>query len=331
MSAQEIVMSTRNSRREFIHAAGLTGAGLLASAPLAAQSTAASAATGPAPAQTMGAKFRALLQKRDPFEAVAAYDVFTARMVEEMGFPALCLGGSLVGDFFGEPDWQTTLPERVAYARQITERVDIPAMVDIDDGGDAMSVYRATKQFEHARVGAIHLLDDAVGPMGQTTGVIPTDKMVDKIHAAVDARSDLVVTVRCTAATNAGKETKEQAIARGVAYAEAGAETIWFMGMPFADLPAAAAAVKVPITSQLFMDTPMSAAKTAKVTVAVYASLLQNIAQSAVYDALTELKTTGLMTKSAGAARLGSRIPAELRARIMRNADVAARGRKYRL
>jgi len=323
-------MSKRNGRREFLHVAGLSGAVLLATShPLAQGEARSQQAARPAPAKTMGARFRELLEGREPFEAMAAYDVFTARMVESMGYPALFLGGSLVGDFYAEPVWLTTLSERLEYARQIADNVDIPALADLDDGGDPVVIYRTTKQYERARVGAIHILDDAVGPMGQTVGVIPVNKMVDKIKAAVDARSDLVVTVRCTAASQTGKETKEQAIARGVAYAQAGAESIWFTGMTFDDLPRVADAVKIPITAQLFMDTTMATAKASRVKVAVYASLLQNIAQSAVYDALTELKTTGTMMKSAGGVRLGGRIPAEFRLRITRAAEITARGKKY--
>lgn len=58
-------------------------------------------------------------------------------------------------------------------------------------------------------------------------------------------------------------------------------------------------------------------------------SLLQNIAQSAVYDALTELKTTGLMKKSADGVRLGGRIPAEFRAKVVGTGDIIERGKKY--
>jgi 2-methylisocitrate lyase-like PEP mutase family enzyme len=150
--------------------------------------------------------------------------------------------------------------------------------------------------------------------------------MVDKIRAAVDARSDMVVTVRCAAAPTEGKD---RAIARGVAYAQAGAETIWFAGMTFEDYPRVADAIKIPVTAQMAMDTPMATAKASRVTMAVYASLLQNIAQSAVYDALTELKTTGLMVKSAGGVRLGGRIPADFRARVMRVNDINELGKKY--
>ena len=321
-------MSRDRGRRQFIQAAGATGAAFLATAQPLAQ-TQPSTPAAPTPARTMGARFRELLQKREPFENVAAYDQFTARTVELMGFPSIFLGGSLVGEFHAVPDWLTSLTERVEYARQIAENVDIPTMADIDDGGDPMVIYRVTKQYEQARVGAIHILDDAVGPMGRQTGVIPIARMVDKIHAAVDARSDMVVTARCTAATMAGGESKEQAIARGVAYAEAGVETIWFMGMTFADLPRVADAIRIPVTAQMVMDTTMAQARAARVTVAVYASLLQNIAQSAVYDALTELRATGVMTKSAGGVRLGNRIPADFRGRVMRTNDINERGKKY--
>src|SRR5687768_10055484 len=102
-------MSEKAGRREFIQAAGLTAAGLMATShPVAGASAEALA---PTVAGTMGARFRELLQKREPFETIAAYDVFTARMVELMGFPALFMGGSLVGDFYTEPVWLTTLTE----------------------------------------------------------------------------------------------------------------------------------------------------------------------------------------------------------------------------
>ena len=213
-------MSEHNSRREFLQSAGLTAAGVMAAAyPGAGVSLEAAAA--PAPAKTMGARFRELLQKREPFAAVAAYDVFAARMVEEMGFQAIFMGGSLTGDFYAQPVWLTDLSERLSYVRHIAEHVDIPTLVDFDDGGDPMSVYRYTKEFERAHIGAVHILDDLVGPMGVAIGVIPVNKMVDKIHAAVDARSDVAVTVRCGAASP-NREGKDKAIERGVAYAGPG-------------------------------------------------------------------------------------------------------------
>jgi methylisocitrate lyase len=300
-------------------AAGLvaTGGPLEAAAELAAD---------PVPPRTMGGRLRELLSKREPFANIAAYDSFTARMVELMGFPSIYLGGSLAAEHYTQPAWLVTLGERMEYFRRISENVDIPTIVDVETGGDPATLYRTTKHLENARAGGIHFVDQAVGPMGVVSGVLPMDKMVDKIRAAVDARSDMVVTVRCTAAMAEGKD---RAIERGVAYAKAGAETIWFTGFMFEDYPKVVEAIRIPLTAQVVMDTQPSAIRTGRITMAVYASLVQNIAQSAVYDALTELKTTGMMVKSAGGVRLGNRIPAEFRAMIMRAGDIAERGKKY--
>ena len=318
-------MPDRTGRREFLQSAGMTAAGLVAATPSLAAAAPAMAAEPVAP-KTMGARFRELLQKRTPFENIAAYDVFTSRMVELMGYPSIYLGGSLLAERYTHPVWLTSMGDRIEYFRQIAENVEIPTLADIEDGGDPVVIHRLIKRFEQARAGGIHIVDAAIGPMGRNMGVLPVDKMVDKIKAAVDARSDLVVTVRCGAAATEGKD---RAIERGVAYAQAGAETIWFGGMTFDDFPRVADAIKIPVTAQVFFDTTPATIKTARVTMAVYASLLQNIAQSAVYDALNELKTTGVMLKSAGGVRLGGRIPADFRAQVMRVIEITERGKKY--
>jgi methylisocitrate lyase len=319
-------MAQGTGRREFLQSAGLTAAAGLIATPNPLEAVASAPAADPVAPKTMGARFRELLQKRAPFENVAAYDSFTARMVELIGFPSIYLGGSLAAEHHTQPAWLVSVGERLEYFRKISENVDIPTLVDVEGGGDPATLYRTTKQFEAARAGGIHFVDNIVGSLGVVTGVLPVDKMVDKIHAAVDARSDMVVTVRCTAAMQEGKD---KAIERGVAYAKAGAETIWFTGLMFEDYPKVVDAIGIPLTAQVVMDTQKTAITTARITMAVYASLLQNIAQSAVYDALNELKTTGMMVKSAGGVRLGNRIPAEFRARIMRADDIAARGKKY--
>jgi len=81
------------------------------------------------------------------------------------------------------------------------------------------------------------------------------------------------------------------------------------------ECPTAAAAIKIPLTSQMFVDTTVAKAKASKVTVMVYATFLQSIMQGAMYDALMELKSTGLMTKAAKGQRLGQGLPADVRAR----------------
>lgn len=317
-------MARKTNRRKFIRAAGLAATGMVAAAsPLAAGTTEPQARPAP---RTMGARLRELLRKGETFENVAAYDVLSARMAELIGFPSLYIGGSAMAEFHGEPGWAlTTMTERIEYAGHIAKNVDIPAIADIDDGGDALTLYRTVKDFERAGLGAVHF-GDGIAAMGRTTGLLTKNQMVDKIHAAADARSDTIVSVRLQ---GLNIEMMEKTLERGAAYAEAGADVLWFVPMPIADHPKAAAAVKVPLTAQLFFDQPLLLAKNNKVTIAVYASFLQNIAQSAVYDALMELKTTGLLLKSAKGQRLGNTIPADFRAKMVRQAEHTERGTKY--
>jgi 2-methylisocitrate lyase-like PEP mutase family enzyme len=157
---------------------------------------------------------------------------------------------------------------------------------------------------------------------------MPMNKMVDRIHAAADARSDMVISIRVQARM---LESFEKAIERANAYAEAGADTVWFVPMAMDEIPKAAALVKVPITAQMFVDTTVAQAGNAKITVMVYATFLQNIMQMAMYEALTELKTTGLMTKAARGQRLGQGMPADVRAKVFRSGDLTERGKKYNL
>lgn len=319
-------MARTTNRREFIQATGLAATGLIANAP--PLPAAPEPQTRPA-ARTMGARLRELLQRREVFQNIAVYDVITGRMVEFMGFPSLYLGSTASGEHKGMPDWDlTSISEQIEYFGNIAQNVGVPAIADIDEGGSGLSLYRATKDFERAGLGGIHIVD-GLAKMGQMTGLISKGTMVDRIHAAVDARSDLVVTARCQGGAAASRESKEQAIERGIAYAQAGADALWFTGLQFEDLAKAAGAVKVPLMAQIFVDTPVSKPKESRVTVAVYASFLQNIAQSAVYDALVELKNTGMLTKSAKAQRLGGTIPADVRTKLLQTTDLTSRGKKY--
>jgi methylisocitrate lyase len=205
--------------------------------------------------------------------------------------------------------------------------VNIPCLADIDDGGDALTLYRTTKEMERAGLAAVHF-GDGIANAGRNLGFLTKEKMVDKIHAAVDARSDLVVTVRLQGFNT---EMMEKTIERGQAYAEAGADVLFFVPMPRENMARLADTVKKPLMMQLFFDEPVSVAKQNKVTMALYASLVQNIAQSAVYDALMEFKSTGTWTKSAKGQRLGNTIPAEFRARMLRQAEHTDRATKYKV
>ncbi|MBI4265027.1 MAG: isocitrate lyase/PEP mutase family protein [Acidobacteria bacterium] len=317
-------MSEQPNRREFIQGAGMVAAtGLISGAPPLGAQTSSPAASPPA----MGGRFRALLQKREPFENVAVFDVFTARLVEVLGFPSLYLGSSGVAEFHGIPDWELHSPaDTIEYCAQIMANVDLPAVIDLDNLGEPLVVYRTVKELERQGAGAVHLCDGVQSAGPGATQLVSTSVMVDRIHAAVDARSDLVISVRCQ---GRNLESLERTFERANAYAEAGAETVWFLPITFDELEQAAKVVKIPLMGQIFGDTPPGQAKKSGITVAVYASFVQNIAQSAVYDALMELKTTGALAKSSRGQRLGNTIPADVRARVIRSADFTERAKRY--
>jgi 2-methylisocitrate lyase-like PEP mutase family enzyme len=318
-------MKKKTNRREFFHTAGLA-AGMMAAAGPGPATAAAEPQARPAP-KTMGARFRELLQKREPFHNLAVYDVMSARLVENLGFPSVFIGSSAVAESFGVPDWSVvTDAERIAFAGQIAKRINIPSLVDIDEGGfSALSLYRSVKRYEEEGIAAVHITD-AKDALGRTVGVLPLNEMVDRIHAAVDARKDMVISLR---ACGFMVEGKEKTIERALAYAEAGAETVWFIGMPIEQNAQAAEVVKIPLTGQMFFDTPFSRAKESRITVATYASFLQNFAQGAVYDGLMELKNTGALTKSSRGQRLGQIVPNEIRSKMIETEEYTEKGKKF--
>src|SRR5687767_13167143 len=91
-------------RREFIQAAGLVAGGTVAGAdPVsAAQAPPAQSSS----ARTMGARFRELLKRGQPFENIGVYDATSAQLAEAIGFPSLILGSSATAEHYGNPGWR---------------------------------------------------------------------------------------------------------------------------------------------------------------------------------------------------------------------------------
>ena len=321
-------MTKEPSRREFVHAAGVAAGAIAAAAGIFVAPAAAEPQAVPA-GKTMGARFRELLQKREPFHNIAVYDVISARLVENMGFATVFIGSSAVAESFGVPDWSiVTDAERIEFAGRIAQRIGIPALVDVDEGGfNALSFYRSVKAYEAAGVGAVHVTD-AKDTLGRTVGVLPLNEMIDKIHAAVDARKDMVVSLR---ACGFMAEGKQKTIERALAYAEAGAETVWIIGMPIEENATITDTVKIPLTGQMFFDTPFAKAKESRITVVTYPSFLQNFAQGAVYEGLLELKHTGALAKSSRGQRLGQIVPNDIRNNTIDTDEYRDKGTRYHL
>ena len=319
-------MAIDTNRREFVQAAGLAAGLITAAAP---------AAAAPAPQArptSMGARFRALMSGAEPMICPGAYDVMTARLIASHGFPAAFVGSSVPNQqIVGLPDQAVvSVSEIIEFNSRIASNVDIPILADVDDfGATPLNVYRFTKQAERGGIGCSSF-DDRM-PLNRATaysvpGVHPLPRMIDNIHAAVDARSDMVLIVRCLAPTPNNSYT--EMLDRAAAYAEAGADAIWLGMRTVQDYVKAADVVKKPMMAVIgnaTLPATPAALKAARITVGQSASMV-SIALGAVDRGLTELKATGRMVE----AQKGSLSDATSD-RIERVEELNALSRKYNL
>src|SRR5258707_1325403 len=318
-------MAGETNRREFVQAAGLAASGLMAAAgSLAAE-------VRPA-ARTMGARFRELMNGPEPLIIGNAYDLLTARLIEVHGYKGVFVGSSATNlELLALPDQAiVTVSEIIEYDTVIAANVDIPVVADVDDfGATPLNVYRFSKQAERGGI-ACAAFDDRM-PLNRATaysvpGVLPKARMIDNIHAAADARTDMVLIARCLAPTP--NDSYTEMLDRAAAYAEAGADCVW-IGLPTAqDFVKAAELIKKPLFGVIgganFPATP-AAMKAARMTVGQTGPVV-NIALGAVDKALTELKTTGRMTE----AQKGT-LSRETSDKVEHVEELNARSRKYNL
>jgi carboxyvinyl-carboxyphosphonate phosphorylmutase len=178
------------------------------------------------------ARLRALLDSGQTIVAPGAFDPLAARLVEEAGFPAVYMTGfGSSAALIGQPDvGLLTMTEMVGNAGRIAACVDIPVIADADTGyGNPLNVIRTVGAFEAAGVAGIHI-EDQVAPKkcGHMEGklVIPAQEMVQKVRAAVEARSqpEFVIIARTDARAVEGLD---RAIERGQMYHEAGADVLF--------------------------------------------------------------------------------------------------------
>ena len=213
---------------------------------------------------TAGARFRAALQEESPLQVMGAITAYAGLMAKRVGYKALYLsGGGVAANSLGMPDLGiSTMEDVLTDARRIVDATQLPLLVDIDTGwGGAFNIARTIRSFERVGVAAVHM-EDQVGQKrcGHRPGkeVVPRDEMVDRVKAAVDARTDpgFVVMARTDAAAVEGIDA---AIERACAYVEAGADMVFPEAMKtLDDYRRFKAAVKVPILANLteFGSTP---------------------------------------------------------------------------
>ncbi|HEX3356197.1 MAG TPA: isocitrate lyase/PEP mutase family protein [Tepidisphaeraceae bacterium] len=175
------------------------------------------------------------LKKESPLLLPVAHDALSARIIEQAGFAALQIGGFAVeGSRHGIPDINLThFAERYAAVKDIMAATSLPIMVDADDGyGDAKNITYTVRAYQGLGIQALFIEDQQApkecGHMDNKK-VVPTEEMVNKIKAAVDAKSDreFFILARSDAINPEGLDS---VLRRGEKYLKAGADGIYIEG-----------------------------------------------------------------------------------------------------
>ncbi|WP_395376964.1 methylisocitrate lyase [Marinicella sp. W31] len=212
-----------------------------------------------------GQKFRDATQKNNPLKVVGTINAYTARMAEKIGHEAIYLsGGGVAANSLGMPDLGiSSLEDVLTDINRITNASSLPLLVDIDTGwGGAFNIARTVKSVIKAGAAAVHMEDQVSQKRcghRPNKEVVSKQEMVDRIKAAVDARTDdsFVIMARTDALAIEGTE---KTIERAVACVEAGADMIFPEAMKTLEqYQAFKAAVNVPILANIteFGHTPL--------------------------------------------------------------------------
>lgn len=214
---------------------------------------------------TPGQQLRQALKVEKPLQVAGTINAYSALLAQHVGFRALYLSGAGVANAsYGLPDLgMTNLTDVLEDVRRITSIVNLPLLVDIDTGwGPAFNIERTIREMIKAGAAGAHIEDQVQAKRcGHRPGkaVVNTEEMVDRIKAAVDAKTDpeFVVMARTDALASEGLDAT---LARIKKYVEAGADMIFFEGVRELSQYAAVTKVcKVPVLANIteFGVTPL--------------------------------------------------------------------------
>ena len=218
------------------------------------------------PLPTAGARFRAALGAEAPLQVPGAICAYHALLAEQSGFKAIYLsGGGVAAGSLGLPDLGiSNLDDVLTDVRRITDACSLPLLVDADTGfgTSAFNIARTVRSLVKFGAGAMHI-EDQIGAKRcghrPNKELVSRSEMIDRIKAAVDARTDpnFVIMARTDALAVEGLAA---AIDRACACVEAGADMIFPEAITgLAMYKEFAAAVKVPILANIteFGATPL--------------------------------------------------------------------------
>tara|TARA_B100001093_G_scaffold487987_1_gene524779 strand:+ start:5219 stop:6130 length:912 start_codon:yes stop_codon:yes gene_type:complete len=214
---------------------------------------------------SQGAKFRAACASESPLQIPGTINAYTALMAEQVGYKAIYLsGGGVANASYGLPDLgMTSLNDVLEDVRRITAATELPLLVDIDTGwGGAFNIARTIRDMTAAGAAAVHIEDQVAQKRcghRPNKAIVSVAEMVDRIKAAVDAKTDgdFVVMARTDALSVDGFDA---AVERAGAFAEAGADAIFAEAMTEIEMyQAIVKAAGIPVLANLteFGQTPL--------------------------------------------------------------------------
>src|ERR1022692_166991 len=241
-------------------------------------------------------KLRKMLESGKTLIVPGACDPISALLVERAGFQAVYIGSyATAAAGFGMPDvGLVTMGEMAAYAKTITDAVDIPVIADGENGwNNAANIWRTIRSFEQAGVCGIHIEDHEFGKHAPVPQVLTSrENMVQKIRAALDAREDInfLIIARTDAAW--AFNDVEEAVSRMNAFTDAGADMVMAAGLD----PNVLAGLRSRIKGKIMItDTPgrsVADEESAGADVVLYYGVSLYAAYHGVKTALDALKRT---------------------------------------
>ena len=253
---------------------------------------------------TQSQSFRSAVKQEQPLQVIGAINAYTARMAQATGFRALYLsGGGVAANSLGMPDLGiSTMEDVLIDVRRITDVTTLPLLVDIDTGwGSAFNIARTIRSMQKAGAAAVHM-EDQVGSKrcGHRPGkeLVATEEMVDRIKAAVDARTDAEFVIMARTDALAG-EGLAAALDRSAAYVAAGADMIFAEAVTDLSMYTRfKETVKVPILANIteFGQTPLYTAQqlaAAGVDIVLYCCAAYRAMNAAALKVYHAIRTEG--------------------------------------
>jgi 2-methylisocitrate lyase-like PEP mutase family enzyme len=255
-------------------------------------------------ASALRLRLKEKLARREFIVAPGVFDMISAMLAERVGFDAVYASGYwLTASYLGVPDAGiATYTDMIDRISKVVEKSSAPVIADADTGfGGLLNVHHTVRGYERAGVAAIQIEDQEFPKKcGHTPyrRVIPIEDMVAKVRVAADARQDpnFLIIARTDARTGSGFD---EAVKRGAAYAEAGADIVFVESLQSEDeMRRACAMIEKPMMANMSDGgkTPVRPAKELAAmgySLAIFPAMAALAASAAIERAMQNLKSSG--------------------------------------